>query len=232
MADVLSSTYNMSSDFYTKTGKIDDQYAVQSLSNNINNYLYFTLDVATHFNFKYSKYLRDVEPSGVYTKETYASLMDRAYIQYGFSVVLPNDVPYRLQVLNLTSGVWEDFYKGTVGIRYIKNTVTMSNPVDYISDEGIMFTRLRVLPEPGVVVTTYSGIDSPDREYTVTLDGDTADEASADMILSGGYQASGVNYDLRLDFFELGFSKDVAVRPTIVMFDGTVTSSRIVTNNA
>ncbi|AIW03481.1 baseplate protein [Bacillus phage Moonbeam] len=229
MADVLTTSTQMSSDFYTKTGSIDSQYAAQELNNSISNYLYFTMDVATHFSLQYSKFLKEVEPSGVYTKETYASLMGGAYLQHSLSVVTSTNIPYRLQVLNMETASWEDIEKGNASTQYKTNTASLGDTANYLSDQGIMFTRLKFFPEPGVAISTYSGIDSPDGAYSVILDGDSVDDQSADIILSGGYQKAGVPYDVRVNFFELGFTKEIAVRPTVTVFDGTATHGRIVT---
>ena len=175
ISDVLAETTAMSPDFYTKTGQVTDQYAVQLLTGAQSNYLHFTLDVATFFDVKYKSYLREVQSDGIYTKDTYLSLMDNTNIQYRMKAAAPpaSPSPYTIQLLNIATGEWDDLDSGSVKFEVTGGKIDVDLE-DYLSDSGLVFTRVRVSPNPATD-----------------------------------------NYELHMYFFELGFSKEMGVRPTI-----------------
>jgi hypothetical protein len=185
--DVLAATTEMSSDFYSKTGDLTDQYAAHRLDGSQVNYLYFTLDVATFFDVNYAEYLREAEPSGMYTAETYTSLMDEPNVQYRMKAAVSpsNPSPYTIQIFNVRSGVWDDLDNGTMVYQLTGGKAPIVYLGDYLSDTGLIFTRIKVDPNP-----------------------------------------STANYDLHLHYFELGFTKEVAVRPTVDMDPLDISSSQ------
>jgi hypothetical protein len=185
--DVLAATTEMSPDFYAKTGSLSDQYAAQVVDGNITNYLHFTLDVATFFDVNYSNYLREVEPSGVYTKETYLELMDSPNIQYRMKAAVSPAYPspFRVQIFNVVTQAWDDLQSGTVVYQLTGGQAPIESYDDYLSESGLVFTRIKVEPNP-----------------------------------------SSANYELHLHFFELGFSKEIAVRETVNMGPMEITSSQ------
>jgi hypothetical protein len=185
--DVQATTTEMSSDFYAKTGRVAEQYAAQVLDGSITNYLHFTLDVSTFFDVNYSNYLREVEPSGIYTKDTYLSLMDNPNVQYRMKAAVPpsSPSPYTVQLFNVVTGVWDDLQNGTMIYQVTGSKVSMESLENYLSDSGLVFARIKVDPNP-----------------------------------------SSANYELHLHFFELGFSKEIAVRETVDMGPLEVTSSQ------
>jgi len=211
MEDVLTSSEPLSPDFYTKTGRVDSQYAAQTLHTGSDSFLYFTMDVATYFNINYSKYLRMEAPSGLYTKETYASLMDGSYVQYKLNAVLPYNVDYVVQAFDLGQGEWVDLRSDSVGVRYISNIVSVDNVISYLSDNGLMFIRFKF---PSVVQDTeritYQAPEFTSDEYEMVLSGGNFTDAESGEVISGNYENVGEAFDIRLDFFELGFSKTVA----------------------
>jgi len=209
--DVLTNSEPMSSDFYTKTGRVDSQYAVQTLYTGANSFLYFTMDVATYFNLKYSKYLRQVAPSGLYTKETYAELMDGSYVQYKLNAVLSSEVNCVLQAFDLEQGEWVDLHSDSVGIRYINNIVSIDSVVNYLSDNGLMFIRFKFPnSDQDAEQITYQASEFTSEDYELVLSGGNFTDAESEEVISGNYENVGEAFDIRLDFFELGFSKTVA----------------------
>ncbi|QZA69963.1 tail protein [Bacillus phage 043JT007] len=223
--DVLAETENMSSDFYTKTGDIDKLYAAQLVDGTSNNYLYFTLDVATYFDVNYSSYLREVQPDGVYSKNTYLALIDSPYVQYQMSAMLPSTkaTPYDLQVLNLTTGVWDTVDSGTVSVDYVQGKAKIDGMQNYLSDEGILFTRLSL--SPNTSVASYDGDIFGSPEPTTTIDGGDFSSVTPSGTVDGNVSEP---YEFRLDFYEFGFTKDVAVRPTIDMGEEVTGSGTLV----
>ncbi|QIA28512.1 baseplate protein [Phage f2b1] len=206
--DVMNSSDTVSPDFYTKTGRVDNQYAVQTIYTGSDSFLYFTMDVATYLKLKYNKYLRRVAPDGVYTKETYAQLMDGSYIQYNLSAVLSSGVNYTVQAFSLSDGEWLDLHSTSAGIRYINNIVSINNVVEHLSDNGLMFIRFKFLAaDQDAEQVTYQAPDFTGTEYELVLDGGNFTDVESEEVISGNYENSGEAYDIRLDFFELGFSK-------------------------
>jgi hypothetical protein len=185
--DVLATTTELSTDFYSKTGDVSDQYAAHRLNGSLTSYLYFTLDVATFFDVNYPKYLREAEPSGVYTADTYVSLMDEPNVQYRMKAAVSpaNPSPYTIEIFNVGNGTWDSLDNGTMIYEVKGGKSPIQSLGDYLSDTGLIFTRIKVDPNPS-----------------------TAD------------------YDLHLHYFELGFSKEVAVRPTINMGPMEISSSQ------
>ncbi|AGK87004.1 baseplate protein [Bacillus phage SIOphi] len=255
--DVLSKTEAVSPDFYTRTGAIDGQYAIQSMDASRSDYLYFTLDIATYFRLNYSKYLREVQPDGIYTKDTYVSLMKKPYIQYSMSALLSVSKPsgYIVQILNLSTGSWDSLESGMVSVSGVEGNVKIDSMKNYVSDEGIVFTRLEIPYSRGPVVEGGS-FDQNDYDleinggsftgYDKVLDGNVKidsmknymyrgpvveggsfDQNDYDLEINGGSftgisydkeldgNVSGEMFDLQIDFFELGFNTEVAIRPTI-----------------
>lgn len=232
MADVLGQTQNMSPDFYTKTGTIDEQYAAQSMDTGATSYLYFTMDMATYFATKYDSYLREIEPSGVYTKETYMSLMDKLYVQYKLAAVTAQQASFSVQVFDLETNSWVDLHGNKATIRYINNIVSIVSNPEYLSKNGLMFVRFKFfpLPDAGDFQTQYESPVFGASTYDEILDGGTFTGSTYDEVIDGTNQKTGIMYDVRFDFFEVGFMKDIAIRPTINMFDGTVTSVSTITD--
>jgi hypothetical protein len=175
VSEVSTQTTPMSSDFYTKTGDITDQYAVQVMDGNVTNYMYFTLDVATFFDKEYSEFLREAEPSGIYTKDTYLSLMDNPAILYQCKAAVAPSTPTHttIQALNLETNQWEDIAVEDVKYTRIGGKFSF-NLEDSLSDSGILFVRVKVDPNPSVA-----------------------------------------SYEFHTHFFELGFTKEMGVSPTI-----------------
>ena len=212
--DVLTNTDSVSSDFYAKTGRVDGQYAAQTIYAGSDSYLYLTMDVATYLNLKYSTYLREVEPSGVYTKETYAQLMGDCYLQYKLNAMVTEEVDYSLEAFNLSTGGWESLKDDTIGSSYKSRIVPTDEPVSYLTDSGLMFVRLAFPPsQQDTDVLVYQAPNFGNDTYEVTLNGGTFTDGAAEETISGNYERTGETFDIRLDFFELGFSKDVNKLP-------------------
>lgn len=184
--DVLAQTEQMTTDFYIKTGRVDDQYAAQPIESSKTSYLYFTMDVATYLNTEYPTYLREVSPDGMYTKNTYLSLMDNPKIQYQMKATTPPSSPtkYSVQGLNLRTGKWEDIKMGDIRYDTIEEKIELGSLENHLSETGLVFIRIKMNPNSGVG-----------------------------------------NYNLHLHFLEIGFHKEVAIRPTIVPYEGEVTTS-------
>jgi hypothetical protein len=212
--DVLNNTDSVSPDFYTKTGRVDGQYAAQTIYAGADSYLYLTMDVATYLNLKYSKYLREVEPSGVYTKETYAQLMGDCYLQYRLNAMVTEEVNYSLEAFNLSTGGWESLKDDTIGSSYKSRIVPADEPVSYLTDSGLMFVRLAFpSSQQDADVLVYQAPNFGSSTYELTLNGGTFTENTTEETISGNYERTGETFDIRLDFFELGFSKDVNKLP-------------------
>lgn len=185
--DVLNDTEPMSQDFYTRTGQLDDQYATKTIDTQGDSYIYMTLDMATYFGLSYPTYLREVSPSGVYTKQTYLELIESPVIQYRMrtTTTLHHPVIYNIQLLNLDTGKWNDVDSGFVRYSDMADSKAKINSLaPYLSETGLVFTRIKLFT-------------NPDTE----------------------------SYDLQLYFYELGFKKEIAVRPTAQPYDAEVTSS-------
>lgn len=118
----------MSSDFYTKTGEINDLYATQTVDGTSNSYLYFTMDVATYFDVNYSSYLREVQPDGLYNKDTYLALIDSPYVQYQMNAMLPytKATLYSLQLFNLSTSTWDTVDSGTLSVAYTQGKAAIA----------------------------------------------------------------------------------------------------------
>lgn len=186
IAEVRDTTEALSSDFYTRTGAVDSQYALKKLDGNVSSYVYITLDVHTYFNLYHSAALKEVESSGLYTNQTYLSLIEKPTVQYQMKATasVSNPTPYSIQVLNLKNGEWESIESKSVRFSLVGGRVELDSLEDYLSDTGLVFTRILV---------------SPNMEVE--------------------------NYDLHLHFFELGFTKDLGVRPTISSLYNEVSSA-------
>ncbi|WP_449130848.1 hypothetical protein [Staphylococcus epidermidis] len=195
---MLSKTEAVSPDFYTRTGAIDGQYAIQSMDASRSDYLYFTLDIATYFRLNYSKYLREVQPDGIYTKDTYVSLMKKPYIQYSMSALLSVSKPsgYIVQILNLSTGSWDSLESGMVSVSGVEGNVKIDSMKNYMYR--------------GPVV---EGGSFDQNDYDLEINGGSFTGISYDKELDGN--VSGEMFDLQIDFFELGFNTEVAIRPTI-----------------
>ncbi|AYJ75182.1 putative baseplate protein [Bacillus phage BSP36] len=225
VADVLNETENMSSDFYTKTGEINDLYAVQMVEGTSNNYLYFTMDVAKYFEVNYSSYLREAQPDGLYNKNTYLSLIDSPYLQYQMNAMIPvtKAADYDLQVLNLTTGMWETVHSGKLSVDYSQGKAKIDNLADCMSDGGILFTRVSLAPN--ISTQSYDGGSFTDTEATSVIDGGDFSSTNVSSTVDGNVSEP---YEFRLGFYEFGFMKDVAVRPTIDMGEEVTGSGTLV----
>lgn len=186
ISEVQDLTTRLSDDFYIRTGKNDELYASVGINTSQVSYIYITLDVFTYFDINFNKYLREVTPSGVYTKSTYLSLMGNPYLQYKLASMLPSTGSSRLelQIRDVTYGKWDPIYVGDTYREVDSGIVTLNNLENYLSDTGLIFTRIMLNPD------------------TVPKD--------IDM------------FEFQLYFFELGFKKEIAVRPTVQMYRGDV----------
>lgn len=182
---VAGLTEAMSTDFYTKTGAEESGYALQTLVGAKTNYLHISLDMYSYFEQAYSSYLREVQPSGVYPKSTYLSLIDNPTVQYSFRATTPPSTPVTcaVQFLNVESGLWETVATHAVNYTMQRGQVNLPNFSKYLASSGVVFTRIRVLSKPQLET-----------------------------------------YDFHLHLFELGFTKEIAVRPTISPLMVEVTS--------
>ncbi|AYJ75732.1 putative baseplate protein 2 [Bacillus phage BSP18] len=225
IADVLSETENMSSDFYTKTGEINDLYAAQTVDGTSNSYLYFTMDVATYFDVNYSSYLREVHPDGLYNKDTYLALMDSPYVQYQMNAMLPSTkaTQYSLQLFNLSTSTWDTVGSGTLSVAYTQGKAAIAGMGDYLSDNGILFTRVSLEPNTGTL--SYDGGTFTDTEMTSVIDGGDFSAVTPAGTVDGNVSEP---YEFRLGFYEFGFMKDVAVRPTIATGEEVTGSGTLV----
>ncbi|AGB62785.1 hypothetical protein [Bacillus phage phiAGATE] len=176
LTDVQNSTTEMSPDFYAKTGDTSDQYASQLLPADQESYMYFTLDVGTFFDLRYSAYLREVEPSGNYTKNTYLSLMDNTAILYNLKAAVSPTEPtdFKIQLFNFETGEWATVDESQAVFRQKGNKVKIADFSNYLSEKYLVFSRI---------------LFEPNEEMS--------------------------DYEAHLHFFELSFSKEVAIRPTI-----------------
>ncbi|WCS69723.1 hypothetical protein Goe25_00950 [Bacillus phage vB_BsuM-Goe25] len=212
VADVLRDTRNMSSDFYTKTGEINDLYAAQIVDGASSSYLYFTMDIATYFNVNYSSYLREVRPDGLYNKDTYLSLIDSPYVQHQMNAMLPSTkaTKYSLQLLNLNTLTWDTVGSGTLSAEYTQGKAPVGSMKDYLSDNGMLFTRISLEPNTGTL--SYDGGSFNDPDAASVIDGGDFGTVPPTEVVDGNVSEP---YEFRLGFYEFGFMKDVAVRPTI-----------------
>jgi hypothetical protein len=149
---VLENTERLSADFYTKTGDLTDRYAAASIDSSTDSHLYFTLDVATYFSLRYEEYLREIQPDGIYTRNTYASLMKSAAVLYHMKAQVPPTKPstYYVQMLNLVTGRWDSLGSGQVKYEIEGGKLRVGNISSYISDTGLVFTRIKVNANTGV----------------------------------------------------------------------------------
>ncbi|USL89503.1 baseplate protein [Bacillus phage vB_BceH_LY2] len=147
VSDILRKTTPVSNDFYTVTGTLLDQYAVQPVDGTKDSYLYFALDVGAYFQSRYPKYLREVEPTGVYTKETYIKLMNRMSLRMDFNTATPVSAPttYSIEVMNIMQNRWDvltagqsTFANKTVNIKDL-NSVT-----ENMSNDSDLFFRIKL----------------------------------------------------------------------------------------
>lgn len=184
--DILSQTEHVSPDFYTRTGRVDDQFAAQPIDGTKANYLYLTMDVGTYLNTEYPTYLREVRPDGMYTKDTYLELLGNPKVQYYMKATTPPSSPtrYSIQGMNLRTGQWEDIKVGDVKYELVGGKVELDSLRDYLSDTGLVFLRIKM-----------------------------------------NTNATTESYNLHLHFLEIGFNKEVAIRPTITPYVGEVSSS-------
>lgn len=173
---VQSNTTPMSSDFYSKTGEITEQYATQVVDGTAVNYLHFTMDVATFFFTKYNDYLREAAPNGVYTKETFLSFMENPTLQYRVKAAVSPTKPTlcTMQLLNMQTEQWDDLNSDLVRYEVTGARIELNSLENYLSDGGLIFARLKVNANP----------------------------------------AAG-SYEIHTHFFEIGFNKEIAIRPTI-----------------
>lgn len=236
--DVLTSTESVSPDFYTKTNAVDNQYAIQSIDSNKSNYFYFTLDVGTYLQTKYGDQLREAEPSGAYTKDTYVSFMDNAYVQCRLSAERAVSTKCHLQVMNLVEGFWEDLSVQTLTTTKKMVTAGLSNASKNMSDGGLVFVRIFIPSNAEVAAPVYTGTPYEDNTFDFSLFGGTFTDEDYEVIVDGSHEDStstsvemlneGENtvaetYVFSLDFFELGFTKELGIKPTLVVYSGEAT---------
>jgi hypothetical protein len=151
-ANVLEQTEPLSSDFYTKTGQLTDAYASQTVSGNEATYLYFTLDAAAFLQSEYPTYLRELQPSGVYTKETYLSLMEHPSVLFYAKAAVPpaNPTTYQVQILNLSAGKWETLDTKQAHYKVVGGNTSVNNFSSSLSNSGLTFVRIKIDPNPFV----------------------------------------------------------------------------------
>jgi hypothetical protein len=148
---VLENTERLSADFSTKTGDLTDQYAAVSIDNTKDTHLYFTLDVATYFDNEFNSYLREVQPDGVYTSDTYRFLMANTALLYHMKAAVPPMSPssYYVQVLNLDTGMWDSIGSGKVNYEVTGGKLEIADLYNYLSDTGLIFTRIKLNANTG-----------------------------------------------------------------------------------
>lgn len=152
MGEVAVATTEMSEDFYTRTGELTTQYASHTLNGAETSYLHLTLDVATYLNLNYDSYLREIEPSLIYTKSTYMSVMDTTAINYAIKAAVPVSTPsdYIVQVLNINTGSWEDLDTGKVRYTVTGKKLQINSLENYLSESGLIFSRIKILPNAAI----------------------------------------------------------------------------------
>ena len=268
ITDFHGATIPVSPDFYTKTGSLAGQYAAQIVDSGKINYLYFAMDVATYFSLNYNSYLREAEPSGIYTKNTYLSLIDNPAVICNVRAAVPTSAPthYTLQIQNLSTGTWDDVTSGDVHYEVTGGKTNLTSMANYLSDGGLVFLRIKIDPNDAISIASPDTVDggsfsttsypdtvdggsfsttlytdtldggefgtayyiaNPDiyyggsfstTSYPDTLDGGGFDTTSYDDSADGGSfdtTSAYIGYEFDLFYFELGFKKDIAVRPTI-----------------
>lgn len=185
LTDVTAVTQGMSSDFYTRTGQVSDQYAAQRLKGTETSYLHSTFDVYTYFDLNYGPYLRERQPNGLYTKADYLALMENPSLQFFVKAetAVTNPSRYTLQLLNFRTNAWENIKVGDVSYSITGGKVSIVSLADFLSDKGFIFSRIKVNPNAAVP-----------------------------------------EYDFHVHFIELGFKKEVAVRPTVPSLFSEVSS--------
>ncbi|WP_145475491.1 hypothetical protein [Staphylococcus hominis] len=117
---------------------------------------------------------------------------------------------YIVQILNLNTGSWDSLESGMVSVSGVEGNVKIDSMKNYVSDEGIVFTRLEIPYSRGPVV---EGGSFDQNDYDLEINGGSFTGISYDKVLDGN--VSGEMFDLQIDFFELGFNTEVAIRPTI-----------------
>lgn len=144
--EIIGKTEPLSQDFYTRTDKVNDQYAETSISLDTDNYLYFTLDLFMYFDLEYRRYLMSKEPSGVFDKHTYASLMNNTELIHSVSAIVSPSKPlkYVVEAFNLSSRQWDSLGEYGAVVSPKKRFEDIDEVVNYITDSGMMFTRIKL----------------------------------------------------------------------------------------
>lgn len=135
----------LSPDFYTRTGNLDGQYAEVDINGYTGEYLYIALDLKTYLEINHGRYLREVEPSGLYTKSTLLKLIDRPEIHFNLNGVVPKskEIQFKVQLLNISTKTWDTLHGDTMNIEYKEGKLNIENINQYLSDKGLIFSRVR-----------------------------------------------------------------------------------------
>lgn len=155
IAKVLDQTNPLPQDFYTNTGTLSNLYASTTFSEGPQepegdwfSNLYFTMDLGKYLNLNYLPYLREVEPSGNYTKDTYLQLAKNPTIQMFFKTTTPitKKAKYDFQMYNLSTNKWDSIDKGLTWYELRGFTTNLNSFEPYLSENGLLFTRLNLDP--------------------------------------------------------------------------------------
>lgn len=254
IGDIAQRTIGVSADFYSKTGSLANGYAVQAVDSVQSNYLYLTMDLFTYLERNYPKQLRAVKPNGIYTKGTYLSMVDSPSVLYSVKATLPKTtaVPIAVQMLNFSSGEWEDVDEQDVYFSQVTKKVRITDLTDFVSDSGLVLTRLKTaalrnkqLPEAidysevnkpleSIENLAFSGGSFDEDNPTLTVQGGSFDSPSTSTIISNSSEpVEPVEpYSLHIHFFELSFKKEIGVSETIVALYSEVRSTTITSDSA
>lgn len=140
----------LSTDFYTRTGTMNNQYAEVNIDGVSNNYLYMTFDIGTYFDINYQRFLREVEPGGIYDRDTYLGLIEKPTIQYKIGAQVPTASPASLniQILNIRTNKWEIIEQSKLTFHTKEGLHELHEISDYLSETNIVFTRIHLPKHP------------------------------------------------------------------------------------
>lgn len=144
--DVFGETEEVSNDFYTRTDKVDKRYAEITLEKDKKSYVYFTMDTLMYLDNNYHRYLKEVNPSGTFDKEDFKELIKKPTIHIKLSTEVSPSRPstYTVQIFNLEKDKWDSIKSGEVTREANIDLVSIGKIDDYITDGGIVFTRLKI----------------------------------------------------------------------------------------
>jgi len=221
------SGYSLGDEFFERTGHLDGYYAYESFSGVSDNYLYFGLDLYQYLELNFESYLDEVSQWENRRREHYLSLVENPVVNYNISVPEGEyrDISYSLQIFNLSTYTWENLFSDEYTISGGTYAMQDGEYTNYI-DGGAYFAD----PYDGYIDGgSYSGETFTDvssgQSNLLSMDSYLTDTGLVFIRAYSRAEEGTEEYEFGVDFLELGFNKEFAIRPTTKPYFEDVSST-------